>query len=127
MRAAQIGTPAAASSDDESLDEFIHRRKDKPVTFSALGAVVNTIFDLLVEMKDNRNRQVSALEARTKRLEQQPPSPHYAGTYEQDKAYGRGALVTRSGGLWLALEDTTETPSRSERWKLVVKSGESPR
>jgi hypothetical protein len=71
--------------------------------------------------------QVVPILRRLDALEQQPPSPRYAGTYEQQKRYGRGALVTRSGGLWLAIEDTTETPGRSDRWKLIVKSGECPR
>ena len=69
------------------------------------------------------HRQVSALQARIEQLEQQPPSPHYAGTFEWGKSYTRGSLTTRSGGLWLALENTTQVPGRSDHWRLVVESG----
>ena len=60
-------------------------------------------------------------------LEQQPPSPHYAGTFEQGKSYTRGSLATKAGGLWLALQTTTQIPGRSDQWKLIVKSGEALR
>jgi hypothetical protein len=33
-------------------------------------------------------------------------------------------LVSRRGGLWLSLKDTTQTPGMDPlSWKLVVKSG----
>jgi hypothetical protein len=50
--------------------------------------------------------------------------PFYAGTFQQGESYKRGALVTRNGGLWLALRDTRETPGATPAaWRLVVKSG----
>ena len=60
-------------------------------------------------------------------IEQQPPGPHYQGVFQEGKTYSRGSMVTKAGGLWLALEDTMEIPGRSERWRLVVKSGEAQR
>jgi hypothetical protein len=40
------------------------------------------------------------------------------------KAYAPGSLVTRSGGLWLALKATTATPGTDAlSWKLIVRSG----
>ena len=67
--------------------------------------------------------QLAPILKRLDDIEQQPPSPHYVGTFEQGKAYARGSLTTRSGGLWLALENTTQVPGRSDQWRLVVKSG----
>jgi hypothetical protein len=72
-------------------------------------------------------QQLAPLLRRLDALERHPPSPHYAGTYEQGKTYARGSLTTRSGGLWLALEHTTQLPGQSDQWKLIVKSGEAPR
>jgi hypothetical protein len=98
--------PAVATKSclsDQAIDEIAH-------------AVVEFVGEVVVPIYK-----------RLDRLEQQPPSPHYAGTYDQAKRYSRGALVTRSGGLWLATIDTLETPGRSEHWRLVVKSGEAPR
>ena len=70
---------------------------------------------------------MSALQARIVQLEQQPPSPHYKGVFQEEKTYSRGSMVTKAGGLWLALENTTQVPGRSADWRLVVKSGEAPR
>jgi hypothetical protein len=51
--------------------------------------------------------RLKALERREAELEQQPPGVEYAGIYTPEKAYTRGSLVTRFGGLWLCLKDTT--------------------
>jgi len=71
--------------------------------------------------------QLAPILKRLDAIEQQPPSPHYAGTFTSEKSYARGSLVTKAGGLWLALQTTTQVPGRSDQWKLVVKSGEVPR
>lgn len=65
--------------------------------------------------------RVAALEAR--------PGVEYAGVYDAAKTYAEGQLVTRSGGLWLALRTSTNLLPGSDPafWKLVVKSGEAPR
>jgi hypothetical protein len=40
------------------------------------------------------------------------PTLKYAGVWREGKAYPVGALVTRSGGLWLSTEDTAGNPGR---------------
>ncbi|HYT69701.1 MAG TPA: hypothetical protein VEL51_24995 [Vicinamibacterales bacterium] len=67
----------------------------------------------------------AAIVARLKALEDRPALT-YAGVFEHGVAYREGALVTRSGSLWLALHDTRATPgSDPEKWRLVVKSGQA--
>ena len=36
----------------------------------------------------------------------------WAGIWEPNKTYDEGSLVTRSGGLWLALKDTGNAPGK---------------
>ena len=74
-------------------------------------------------VKEQFQQQLAPLLKRLDALEQQPPRPRYEGIYEQGKTYARGSLATKSGGLWLALEHTTQVPGRSDQWRLVVKSG----
>jgi hypothetical protein len=80
--------------------------------------------DLIAEaVVDLIKTAVGPLVQRIVQLEQQPPSPRYEGIFEQGKAYARGSLVTRSGGLWLAVDHTTRSarphgrlaPRRQER------------
>jgi hypothetical protein len=59
---------------------------------------------------------------RIKALEAQP-LPKYCGVYQAGSDYVAGSLVTRSGGLWLALEDTNTTPGAGASWRLIVKEG----
>ena len=70
-------------------------------------------------------QQLTPILTRLDALEQQSPSPRYEGTFQDGKAYARGSLTTQSGGLWLALDNTTQRPGRSDQWKLIVKSGEA--
>ena len=68
--------------------------------------------------------RIEALEARIKELETRPPTPEYCGTFEQGRTYKSGSLLTRQGGLWLALHDTTLPPGGNPTvWRLIVKSG----
>lgn len=62
-------------------------------------------------------------DARIKALEDRP-ALRYGGVYESGVTYREGTLVTRSGGLWLALKDTSRQPGTApDDWRLVVKSG----
>jgi hypothetical protein len=71
---------------------------------------------------------VAPLKARIADLETRTVGPEYKGTFEIGHAYSRGSLVTRGGGLWLALSDTTLTPGSSPTaWRLIVKSGGAAR
>jgi hypothetical protein len=62
------------------------------------------------------------LNARLKKLEA-APAVRYCGVWRADRTYSAGALVTRSGGLWLATCDTGQTPGDGGDFKLIVKSG----
>ena len=69
-----------------------------------------------------RNEKIAALEARVAQLESRPISK-WCGTWAP-KGYSEGNLVTRSGGLWLAMRDTSDTPgSAPDSWRLIVKKG----
>jgi hypothetical protein len=52
------------------------------------------------------------------------PLPKYCGIHGPGGSYVSGSLVTRNGGLWLAMKDTAETPGDGcTSWRLVVKEG----
>jgi hypothetical protein len=91
----------AATPPDEEWDEFIARRKHKPVTFGSLGAVMDTLFDLLVKMKTNRDRQALAFEARI-------------ATVEEDWAKGVGHVCV---GVAYSSTANTSAPASSPRTK----------
>jgi hypothetical protein len=112
--------PANVGVEAEDWKDIIERLKDQPVLYGTFGAAIDILFDLI---KTNRDR----LEARIRQLENRPPSPEYKGVHQAGTAYARGDLTTRSGGLWLAIENTVEVPGRSEQWRLIVKSGEVQR
>ena len=71
--------------------------------------------------------RIKLLEERIVALETRPanqPGVHYGGVHDVAKRYPPGCLVTRSGGLWLALEESeAEIPGLSPKWRLVVKGG----
>jgi hypothetical protein len=50
----------------------------------------------------------------------------WVGTHKDGNSYKRGQLVTHSGGLWLALRDTSDRPGTSDALKLIVKRGGTP-
>jgi hypothetical protein len=115
----------APSPDD--FDTLIERHKSQPVSYGVFGEAFNVLLDTMTDAMKTEKGRSAALEARVAQLEQQPPSPHYQGVFQEEKTYSRGSMVTKGGGLWLALEDTTRVPGRSADWRLVVKSGEAPR
>jgi hypothetical protein len=72
--------------------------------------------------------KLGALDKRLREVEARPAGGsagvQWAGTYDPAKSYTAGSLITRQGGLWLALRDTAaETPGSSTAWRLVVKRG----
>jgi hypothetical protein len=97
------------------------------VSYAVFGKAFNVLLETMTDAVKTVKGRSAALEARVTQIEQQPPSPHYQGVFQEGKTYSRGSMVTKAGGLWLALEDTMEIPGRSERWRLVVKSGEAQR
>ena len=104
---------------------MIERLKNQTINLGLLGDLC--LLPLLRINNRNRARQVQidALEKRIVELEARPVSGvQYGGIYDDKKAYTSGQLVTRSGGLWLALSGSTgERPGTSPAWKLIVKSG----
>ena len=91
-------------------------------------AIIEAIVGGIKATNAARDARIAALEAKVPALESRALSPEYAGTFEQGKSYRRGGLVTKAGGLWLALTDTTLIPgSNPTAWKLVVKSGGAER
>jgi len=73
-----------------------------------------------------RDGRIAALEARVATLENIRPgtlADAWRGIYDAAEIYRRGDLATRSGALWLSLEDgNVETPGKSPAWKMLSKS-----
>lgn len=82
--------------------------------------LANIVLDAIQTVADPLHQRISDLERRAA-----TPGCEYAGTFSADKAYRRGQLVTRNGGLWLTLNDAPagEIPGSSAHYKLIVKSG----
>ncbi len=52
------------------------------------------------------------------------PAFDYTGTFEQGRAYRKGAGMTHGGGIWIALRDYPGTPGTpNSGWVLAVKRG----
>lgn len=45
------------------------------------------------------------------------------GAYQEGEAYQKGDEVTYAGSLWRAVEDTTDRPTGSDKWRLAVRRG----
>ena len=74
-----------------------------------------------------QTERLTALEARVQQLESRPADVSYAGIYDAAKAYDQGVLVTRDGGLWLAIKATWgETPGRLRRLEIDRQIGPRP-
>ena len=92
----------AAGSSDQHADRIAELER----TFQDVGAEGDEII-----------RRLDALEGRDVGV-------NYAGTFVTDHPYERGQLVTRNGGLWLALKNTQDVPgSNGQAWRLVCKEG----
>jgi hypothetical protein len=124
----------AATPPDEDWDAFIARRKHQPVTFGSLGAAIDTLFDLLVTMKKNRDQQMTVFDARIAAVEVDRAKSvghvRWRGTFKHGDWFQSGQLVTHKGSLWVCQRETGQTPGRppdgdASDWTLVVKSGEA--
>ena len=69
--------------------------------------------------------EAQALLARLQTLESRP-SMIYAGVWRQ-REYARGEVVTQSGSLWCAKEQTNSRPGVDSTWQLCVKKGRDAR
>ena len=78
---------------------------------------------LVPAVKEAIARELAPVLARLDRLESRPDLK-YQGVWQHSVSYSAGALVTRSGGLWLAQRDTAAQPGSDDcGWRLIVKSG----
>lgn len=61
-----------------------------------------------------------------KRIAELEGKPHvtFTGIYADTKAYTPGDAATRSGGLWICVNDTTG-PFDHAAWQLAVKKGDA--
>lgn len=69
---------------------------------------------------------VSEIAHLKKRLAELEGKPHvtFTGTYADTKAYTPGDAATRSGSLWICVNDTTG-PFNHNAWRLAVKKGDA--
>ncbi|MDQ3349843.1 MAG: hypothetical protein M3545_18000 [Acidobacteriota bacterium] len=115
--------PTISDADDLGTIEGLDRWAEE----NALAAVPIMVWRAFVkaqrEKREQLEQRVGELEARLRELAAQP-LPKYCGVFQDGASYVAGSLITRKGGLWLALEPTTETPGAgSTQWRLIVKEG----
>ena len=110
-----------------TMDAFLAKHGKKPVSYQTLNDAVDAVQAATIEALKRQKAAIAALESRIKELEARPPGVEYGGVYENAKAYPRGVLISRGGGLWLSLRDDNGwAPGQSpQHWKLVVKSREA--
>jgi hypothetical protein len=94
------------------------------ITDEELEAITHGIVDaILPKLK----RELAPVFKKLDELEARPAGGtgvKYCGTYRQGESYSEGALVTKSGGLWLAERLTSSSPGNGDSgWRLVVKEG----
>jgi hypothetical protein len=94
------------------------------VTAEDIEVVTSGVAVVLKQMLTVRDLRIAALEAKIALLETKAASGgvRWRGIWEPG-VYPEGVLCTRSGSLWLAMQDTTATPGESAAWVLVVKRG----
>jgi hypothetical protein len=80
---------------------------------------------ILDALGDAIGMHVSALKKEIARVDR--GQMRFFGVHESGRSYRANSLVVRRGGLWIALQDTTELPGTSPQWQLAVKSGELPK
>jgi len=111
----------------EEEDAFIKKHGGKPVTWKFFHQWLDNNYlpilgTLRTRIREDAER-IDALEKQIKTLEERPQL-EYRGVFSDSTLYQMGSLVTRSGGLWLALRETAATPgTASECWRLIVKEG----
>ena len=100
---------------------WLQKNGTRPVSHNFLHKTMDQLTDQLIEVLKT---VIGPLKARIAELEARPVGPEYAGVYTDGKSYARGSLVSKRGGLWLALTETARAPgSDPTHWRLVVKSG----
>jgi len=84
----------------------------KPATYGTVMLAVDLVLDAFAKL----DARVAAVEAR--------PAVKYLGVHEAGRSYATGSLCTRSGSLWCATTDTSDTPGDgATAWVLIVKKG----
>lgn len=84
--------------------------------------------DVFFTACDTLSRGIAQLAARVKALEARP-ALKYMGVFDAAAPYEAGHLVTKGGGMWIALKASTgATPGVStDAWQLCVKGGRDGR
>lgn len=129
----ELRTEDLEEVDHSEFYEHLSEHAKQPVTYKMLRLLlkhISKMHHLMNQKNVERNRRIVALEAQVAALEARPgngPGVAYAGTHDVKKSYVRGELVTRSGGLWLVLNNVDaeagHLPGSSPHFKLVVKAG----
>lgn len=99
------------SDDRDTPPEISPELRRKPVTFGMMHDFVSGVFDPVLKEIVSRLKAVEARE--------------WQGTFDRDKQYERGALVTHHGSIWHAnVETKGVVPGESNAfWSLAVKRG----
>lgn len=98
----------------------------KPNAFASEKSVRHLVGNLTGGLVWLQHR-IADLEARL--TEVQERSTHFAGVHQAALDYRRGAMVSKSGGLWVAVRDAGigDVPGNSPTWQLAVKRGDGQR
>ncbi|MGK2926492.1 MAG: hypothetical protein ACSLE2_12825 [Lysobacterales bacterium] len=84
-----------------------------------LKAIAKTIKAQDALLWDATNQRLKAIE---KRLDEIPNlADAYAGSFDPERTYERGQLLTDAGSLWLCLHQSGARPGKSADWRLVAK------
>jgi hypothetical protein len=96
--------------------------RDRALTKAIAGAM-NERFAKVAEAFAKHLAARQALEARVAALESGGNlAEQYQGTFDADRSYERGQVVTHGGSLWLVLRDVTgEKPGPSTAYRLILK------
>lgn len=104
--------------------------KDLQTIARGFAPVVREVIQQALDMElAPLRQQIHELKTKVHELESQ--GLKYCGVWDQQKAYGRGDVVTHAGSAWVCREATTAKPGEadiaSRAWQLVVKRGRDGR
>jgi hypothetical protein len=94
---------------------------------SELEDIAAAVASAIKATVDPLKRQIAELQSRQS-IQAAKAYVNFRGTFMPGTMYHKGDAATRSGGLWIALEDTAAVPggatSESRAWQLAVKKGD---
>jgi hypothetical protein len=84
----------------------------------AVAGVVGEHLRSIAEVLKSQSERIAALEQSASLADQ------YQGSYDPERRYARGNVLTDAGGLWLVLRDVQgERPGPSPNFRLILKGG----